>query len=52
MASMRSLDREELQRGLRELVISLEGVIRDAGSLEQAEDTLLHLEENDESFHK
>ncbi|XP_012936761.1 protein broad-minded [Aplysia californica] len=50
--SLRGLKGEELKRHLRELVTSWEGIIRDAGSLGQAEETLLHLEENDENFHK
>ncbi|GFO20670.1 protein broad-minded [Plakobranchus ocellatus] len=49
---MRGLEGEDLKKGLRELIISWETIIREAGSLEAAEDTLLHLEENDENFHK
>ncbi|KAH9488114.1 hypothetical protein Btru_065340, partial [Bulinus truncatus] len=50
--TMRGLEGEDLKRALRELITSWEPIIRDAESFEQAEDRLLHLEENDESFHK
>ncbi|GFR74597.1 protein broad-minded-like [Elysia marginata] len=50
--AMRGLEGEDLKRGLHELIVSWENIIREAGSLEAAEDTLLHLEENDENFHK
>lgn len=52
MMSLKGLEGEDLKRNLRELITSWEHIIRDAGSLDQAEDTLLHLEENDENFHK
>ncbi|BFZ12598.1 hypothetical protein BsWGS_15637 [Bradybaena similaris] len=50
--AMRGLEGDELKRGLQELITSWESIVREAGSLEQVEDTLLHLEENDENFHK
>lgn len=50
--AMRGLEGDDLKRGLHELIVSWENIIREAGSLEAAEDTLLHLEENDENFHK
>ena len=50
--SLRGLKGDELKHHLRELVTSWEGIIRDAESLGQAEETLLHLEENDENFHR
>ena len=48
----KGLESEELVQNLRQLVISFEPHIREAGSAEQAEDSLLHLEENDENFHR
>lgn len=50
--SMRGLEGEDLKRGLKELITSWEPIIKDAESFEQAEETLLHLEENDENFHR
>ncbi|XP_076469965.1 protein broad-minded-like isoform X2 [Babylonia areolata] len=50
--AMRGLEGEELLNNLRQLIYSFEPYIREAGSAEQAEETLLHLEENDENFHK
>ncbi|PVD21206.1 hypothetical protein C0Q70_19375 [Pomacea canaliculata] len=52
MAGMRGLEGEELLVNLRQLISSFEPYIREAGSSEQAEETLLHLEESDENFHK
>ncbi|CAG5121521.1 unnamed protein product [Candidula unifasciata] len=50
--ALRGLEGAELKKGLRELITSWESIVREAGSFEQVEDTLLHLEENDENFHK
>ncbi|KAL8584561.1 hypothetical protein ACOMHN_016880 [Nucella lapillus] len=50
--AMRGLEGEDLMNSLRHLIYSFEPYIREAGSAEQAEETLLHLEENDENFHK
>ncbi|XP_059144454.1 protein broad-minded-like isoform X2 [Physella acuta] len=50
--NMRGLEGEDLKRGLKELITSWEPIIKDAESFEQAEETLLHLEENDENFHR
>ena len=50
--AMRGLEGEVLLNSLRHLIFSFEPYIREAGSPEQAEETLLHLEENDENFHK
>lgn len=48
----KGLDSEELVQNLRHFLISVESHIKEAGSAEQTEDCLLHLEENDENFHK
>ena len=48
----KGLESEELVQNLRQLLISFEPQLREAGSAEQAEDCLLHLEENDENFHR
>ena len=50
--AMRGLEGEVLLNSLRHLIFSFEPYIREAGSPEQAEEMLLHLEENDENFHK
>jgi hypothetical protein len=50
--AMRGLEGEVLLNSLRQLIFSFEPYIREAGSADQAEETLLHLEENDENFHK
>ena len=45
--------KEEVLSGLHQLIKNIEPVIKGAsGSLEVAEDALLHLEETDENFHK
>ncbi|KAK7505391.1 hypothetical protein BaRGS_00003553 [Batillaria attramentaria] len=49
---MRGLEGEDLLQNLRQLVLSFEPYIREAGGADQAEEILLHLEENDENFHK
>lgn len=46
------LEGEGLVSCLRQLIVNCEPFLREAGSLDQAEDALLHLEENDENFHK
>lgn len=48
----RGLEGEELIQNLKQLVISFDPHIKESGSVEQAEETLLHLEENDENFHR
>ncbi|XP_070203121.1 protein broad-minded-like isoform X1 [Littorina saxatilis] len=50
--TMRGLEGQVLLNSLRHLIFSFEPYIREAGSAEQAEEMLLHLEENDENFHK
>ncbi|KAL4234490.1 hypothetical protein ACF0H5_006135 [Mactra antiquata] len=50
--ALKGLESEELVQNLRHLVISFEPHIREAGSVENAEETLHHLEENDEHFHR
>ena len=42
----------ELVSSLRQLLRNQEHHIREMGSVEQAQDLLLHLEENDENFHR
>lgn len=49
---MRGLEGEGLLNSLRQLIHSFEPYIREAVSTDQVEETLLHLEENDENFHK
>ncbi len=46
------LEGEELVASLRQLVISFRPYIREAGSAEQAEEALLHMEEINENFHR
>ena len=46
------LEGEELVNSLKDLIINLGPYVRDAGSVEQAESTLTHLEEVDNRFHK
>lgn len=50
--SWKGLEGEELVQNLRQLVISFEPQIREAGTVDQAEEALYHLEENDEYFHR
>jgi hypothetical protein len=50
--ALKGLESEELVQNLRQLVISFEPHIREAGSTEHVEETLHHLEENDENFHR
>ncbi|XP_052817688.1 protein broad-minded-like isoform X1 [Mya arenaria] len=50
--AMKNLEGEELVQNLRQLVISCEPHIREAGSIENVEETLHHLEENDDKFHR
>lgn len=50
--AMKGLESEDLVQNLRQLVISFEPHIREAGSVEHVEETLHHLEENDENFHR
>ena len=49
---MRSLEGDDLVQNLRQLVINCDSHIREAGSIENVEETLLHLEENDDKFHR
>lgn len=46
------MEGEELINGIKQLVISVEKYMQEAGSFEQAEERIRHLEENDEEFHK
>ena len=46
------LEKERLDKSLKQLIVAFEPYIRDAGSVERAEEALLHLEENDENFHR
>ena len=43
---------DELVQGMKQLVLGLSPYLREAGSLEQAEDAILHMEEYDENFHR
>lgn len=48
-----SVSEQEFLSGLHQLIKNIEPVIKSSsGSLESAEDAILHLEETDESFHK
>ncbi|XP_052230944.1 protein broad-minded-like isoform X2 [Dreissena polymorpha] len=49
---LKNLEGDELVQHLRQLVISCEPHIREAGSVENVEETLQHLEENDDKFHR
>lgn len=50
--SWKGLEGEDLVQNLRQLVISFEPQIREAGTVDQSEEALYHLEENDEHFHR
>ena len=43
---------EQLVKCVKQLVIHCMPYLRDAGSAEGAEDAILHMEENDENFHR
>ena len=43
---------EELVASLKQLVISFCPYIKESGSVEQAEDSIVHMEENNENFHR
>lgn len=42
----------DLIKKIHQLLVSLEPHIRDAGTFQQAEETLRHLEEYEDNFHK
>ncbi|XP_064610719.1 protein broad-minded-like isoform X2 [Liolophura sinensis] len=46
------MEGEELVNNLKHLVLGFEPHVREAGSLEQVEDVLQHLEENEQHFHR
>ena len=46
------MDEEELSESIRSLVNHFAPVLKDAGSVEQAEEILRNAEETDENFHK
>lgn len=46
------MEGEELVNNLKHLVLGFEPHVREAGSLEQVEDILQHLEENEQHFHR
>ena len=46
------LSGDQLIASLKQLILNSGPMIKDAGSQEQAEDVLLHLEESDENFHR
>ena len=46
------LEGEELVASLKQLVISFCPYIKESGSVEQAEDSIVHMEENNENFHR
>ena len=46
------LEGEELVASLKQLVISFCPYIKEAGSVEQAEDSIVRMEENNENFHR
>ncbi|KAK3607380.1 hypothetical protein CHS0354_022540, partial [Potamilus streckersoni] len=50
--ALKGLEGDDLVQNLRNFVISLEPHIRETGTIDQVEETLLHLEENDQNFHK
>ena len=50
--SIQGLEGEDLLKNIRQLVFSFDPHIREAGSMEQVEEALLHMEENDQNFHK
>lgn len=50
--ALKGLEHEDLVQSLKQLVISFEPHIREAGSADNVEETLRHLEENDENFHR
>ena len=43
---------EQLIKGLKQLVIHCMPLLREAGNAEGAEEALIHMEENDENFHR
>ena len=45
-------DSQELVPSLKQLIIGFGPYLRQSGSVEQAEDSILHMEENDENFHR
>ena len=48
-----SVSKEEFLSGLHQLIKNIQPVIKSSsGSLDVAEDAILHLEETDENFHK
>ncbi|XP_074644785.1 protein broad-minded-like [Tubulanus polymorphus] len=49
---MEKLDGEPLLGSLRQLINSFEHHVRDVTTVEQAEDSILRMEENDRNFHK
>jgi len=50
--AFKGLEGDELVQNLKQLLISFEPHIREAGSSDQAEEAILQLEENDENFHR
>ena len=50
--SWRGLEGEELKENLRQLIIRFDPHIKEAGSSDQVEEAILHMEENDENFHR
>ncbi|KAK3086457.1 hypothetical protein FSP39_018719 [Pinctada imbricata] len=50
--SWRGLEVEDLVQNLRQMVISFEQHIRDAGNFDQAEEAIIHLEREDENFNR
>nr|XP_022341872.1 protein broad-minded-like isoform X4 [Crassostrea virginica] len=48
----RGLEGEDLKNNIRQLIIDFEPHIREAGNFEIAEETLIHLEENEQHFHR
>lgn len=48
----RGLEGEDLKNNIRQLIIDFEPHIRESGNFEIAEETLIHLEESDQHFHR
>lgn len=48
----RGLEGEDLKNNIRQLIIDFEPHIREAGNFELAEETLIHLEESEQHFHR
>ncbi|XP_060080662.1 protein broad-minded-like [Ylistrum balloti] len=52
MSGWKGLEGDDLIQNLRHLLINFDPHIREAGSSDQVEEALVHMEENDENFHR